>query len=289
MSNKKMSNKNKRLSSQADFNDGFEVLRDRPIDWDNHIAAIALRFNQEYQGTAADLPDEVKAMPIYQERLSGLLQSKLTSPFWQVAKPQKKQQCLDIGCGVSFLIYPWREWDAVFYGLEVSTVARDLLNARGPQLNSKLFKGVQLATAHDMPYETNQFDLAIATGVSAYYPSTYWESVLAEAKRVLKPGSSFVFDVVDPDTPLAENWAILEMYLGSEVFWNPWKTGKSLFKPLEAKSLKLFLEKSFSFGRLVFNGARGGERDVYLPSNSAISGYRCGGGDVFCQWVGDRA
>ena len=252
MSNKKMSNKNKRLSSQADFNDGFEVLRDRPIDWDNHIAAIALRFNQEYQGTAVDLPDEVKAMPIYQERLSGLLQSKLTSPFWQVAKPQKKQQCLDIGCGVSFLIYPWREWDAVFYGLEVSTVARDLLNARGPQLNSKLFKGVQLATAHDMPYETNQFDLAIATGVSAYYPSTYWESVLAEAKRVLKPGSSFVFDVVDPDTPLAENWAILEMYLGSEVFLEPLENWKKLVQAAGGKIVKTLPGEIFQLWKVSF-------------------------------------
>jgi len=35
------------------------------------------------------------------------------------------------------LIYPWRDWQAFFYG-QVSTVARDALNARGSQLNSKL-------------------------------------------------------------------------------------------------------------------------------------------------------
>jgi hypothetical protein len=34
----------------------------------------------------------------------------------------------------------------------------------------------------------------------------------------LKADGLFVFDVIDPDSPLAENWAILETYLGAEVF-----------------------------------------------------------------------
>ncbi len=200
----------------AASNRGYEVLRDR-VNWDNHITAIAARFNREYSGKMPELPDEVKAMPIYQERETGLLQAKLTSPFWQLAKPQKNQRCLDIGCGVSFLIYAWREWDAFFYGHEISAIARDLINSRGPQLNSKLFKGVQLAPAHQLNYEENQFDLIISTGVSCYYPLAYWSMVLGEVKRVLKPGGFFVFDVVDSELATAENWAILETYLGAEV------------------------------------------------------------------------
>ncbi|KAM3107806.1 class I SAM-dependent methyltransferase [Phormidesmis sp. 146-33] len=194
------------------------MKQDRFQDWQTQITAVADRFNQDYRGEPFDLPDEVKAMPIFLERTSGILQSKTTSPFWQLAKPQKNQRCLDIGCGVSFLIYPWRDWEAFFYGQEISTIARDLLVARGPQLNSKLFKGVTLGAAHELHYEANQFDLAIATGFSCYYSIDYWETVLTEVKRVLKPGGSFVFDVLDLDTPLAENWAILETYLGTEVF-----------------------------------------------------------------------
>jgi SAM-dependent methyltransferase len=128
---------------------------------------------------------------------------------------------LDIGCGVSFLIYPWRDWNAYFYGQEISTVARDLLNSRAPQLNSKLFKGVQLGPAHRLDYEADQFDLVIATGWSCYFGSEYWHSVLPEVRRVLKPTGKLVFDVLDPDTELAENWAILETYLGAEVFLEP--------------------------------------------------------------------
>lgn len=204
---------------------GFGVLRDRS-DWESQIATIASRFDREYSGKMPDLPDEVKAMPIYQERTAGLLQAKLTSPFWQLAKPQKNQRCLDIGCGVGFLIYAWREWEALFYGQEVSAIARDLLNSRGPQLNSKLFKGVQLAPAHQLNYEPNQFDLVLSTGVSCYYSPDYWSLVLTEVKRVLKPGGFFVFDVVDSELATAENWAILETYLGAEVLLEPlvgWK------------------------------------------------------------------
>ncbi|UBF24969.1 class I SAM-dependent methyltransferase [Kovacikia minuta CCNUW1] len=207
------------FTSQPEFSSSsyFGSLS-KPQDWQDRIGTVANRFNREYRGETLELPEEVKAMPIAQERAAGLLQAKLASPFWQIAQPQKNQRCLDLGCGVSFLIYPWRDWGAIFYGQEVSTVARDILNARGPQFNSKLFKGVVLAPAHQLDYEAGQFDLAIATGVSCYYPIDYWAEVLAAVKKVLKPGGFFAFDILDPEMPLAENWAILETYLGAEVF-----------------------------------------------------------------------
>jgi ubiquinone/menaquinone biosynthesis C-methylase UbiE len=108
----------------------------------------------------------VVSIPIFQEWVGGTLADKITSNFWEIAKPQKNQRCLDIGCGVGFLIYPWRDWDAFFYGQEISTVARDALNTGGSQLNSKLFKGVSSGSAQRLNYEAGQFDLAIATGWS---------------------------------------------------------------------------------------------------------------------------
>ncbi|MBV8886614.1 MAG: class I SAM-dependent methyltransferase, partial [Chroococcidiopsidaceae cyanobacterium CP_BM_RX_35] len=194
---------------------------ERENAWQNRVAQVAERFNRQYRGEAFDLPAEVEAMPIFREWISGKLPDKVASPFWEIARPQKNQRCLDIGCGVSFLVYPWREWDALFYGLEISTVARDALNARGSQLNSKLFKGVELGPAHQMKYPSAQFDLAIATGWSCYFPHSYWIAITDEVKRVLKPGGFFVFDILDPQQPLAEDWAVLETYLGAEVFLDP--------------------------------------------------------------------
>jgi SAM-dependent methyltransferase len=228
------------------------LKQDRFQDWQTQITAVADRFNQDYRGEPFDLPDEVKAMPIFLERTSGILQSKTTSPFWQLAKPQKNQRCLDIGCGVSFLIYPWRDWEAFFYGQEISTIARDLLVARGPQLNSKLFKGVTLGAAHELHYEANQFDLAIATGFSCYYSIDYWETVLTEVKRVLKPGGSFVFDVLNPDTPLAENWAILETYLGTEVFLEPLTDWRKAIQSIGGKISKTLPGELFQLYKVTF-------------------------------------
>jgi SAM-dependent methyltransferase len=221
-------------------------------NWQPQIAAVAQRFNQEYQGQPFDLPAEVQAMPIFQERAAGLLQAKLTSPFWQLAQPQKNQRCLDLGCGVGFLLYPWREWQALFYGQEISTFAQQTLNSRGPQLNSKLFKGVKLASAHELEYESGLFDLAIATGFSCYYPLAYWAEVLTAVKRVLKPGGVFVFDVLDPETPLAENWAILETYLGTEAYLEPLDEWKKLIKSASGKIVKTLPGELFQLYKVTF-------------------------------------
>lgn len=201
-------------------------------------AHIASRFNRQYRGETFELPEEVEAMPIFQEWIGGTLAGKVASNFWDIAQPKKNQRCLDIGCGVSFLLYPWTEWGAFFYGQEISTVARDALNSRGSQLNSKLFKGVSLGTAQQLNYESGQFDLAIATGWSCYYPLDYWSRVMAEVKRVVKPGGQFVFDVLNPEQPLAEDWAVLETYLGAEVFLEPLAEWENTIKATGAKVVK---------------------------------------------------
>lgn len=202
------------------------------------LAQVALRFNREYRGEAFELPAELEAMPIFREWATGALQAKVASAFWTIAQPEKNQHCLDIGCGVSFLVYPWRDWGAFFYGQEISTVARDALNSRGPQLNSKLFKGVELGPAHRLNYQADRFDLAIATGLSCYFSLDYWTAVMAEAKRVLKPDGPLVFDVLDPEKPLAEDWALLETYKGAEVFLEPIAEWEKTIKAAGAQVVK---------------------------------------------------
>ena len=221
-------------------------------DWQTQIAAVAQRFNQEYRGEPFELPAEVQAMPIFQERSAGLLQAKIASPFWQLVKPQKNQRCLDLGCGVGFLVYPWLEWQALFYGQEISSFAQQTLNSRAPQLNSKLFKGVKLAAAHDLEYEPAYFDLAIATGFSCYYPIDYWATVLTAVKQVLKPGGAFVFDVLNPDLPMAENWAILETYLGTEAYLEPLTAWQKTIKAAGGKIAKTSAGELFQLYKVTF-------------------------------------
>jgi SAM-dependent methyltransferase len=220
--------------------------------WQERIAQIAYRFNKEYQKEPFEVPEEVAEMPIYKEWKNGILAYKIASPFWEIAQPQKNQRCLDIGCGVSFLIYPWRDWQAYFYGQEISNIARDTLNSRGSQLNSKLFKGVELGAAHQLNYDAAQFDLVIATGLSCYFPLEYWQSVLSEVKRVLKPGGYFVFDILNSEQPLAEDWAVLETYLGAEVFLETVSDWEKTIKNAGAKIVKKQLGELFELYKVRF-------------------------------------
>jgi len=221
-------------------------------DWIEQIDRVRERFDREFKQEAFNLPAEVEAMPIFREWISHNLAPKIASPFWELSEFKKNQRCLDIGCGVSFLIYDWLKWETYFYGQEISTVARSALNSRGSQLNSKLFKGVQAGAAHQLKYENDTFDRVISTGFSCYYSTAYWKLVLQEVKRVLKPDGILVFDAIDPDTELAENWAILEIYLGAEVFLSPLAQFTELVKELggrvtATKSGQLFKLYQVSF------------------------------------------
>lgn len=238
-----MSKKREDLSGKRSFasrepqGSGFYQLESAQATW----VEVAKRFDRQYRGEAFELPAEVEAMPIFRDWVAGTLSTKIASHFWEIARPQKNQRCLDIGCGVSFLIYPWNDWGAFFYGQEISTVAQQALNTRGSQLNSKLFKGVELRPAHQLKYPDAQFDLAIATGWSCYFPLDYWSTVMSEVKRVLKPDGMFVFDVLNPEKPLAEDWAVLETYLGAEVFLKPISEWK---KTIEAAGAKVVSHRS---------------------------------------------
>jgi SAM-dependent methyltransferase len=240
-------------SNASQSQDLSNFLGSHSSTWQTSLDAVALRYNREYQRESFDLPPEVQEMPIYQEWQAGLLTSRISTAFWELAKPKKNQKCLDLGCGVSFLIYPWNEWEAFFYGQDISTVACDLLNSRGSQLNSKLFKGARPAAAHDLKYEPAQFDLVFATGFSCYYPITYWQDVMAAVKRVLKPDGLFVFDLLDPESELAENWAILETYLGAEVFLESLTDWQKAIQATGAKVVKQLPGALFHLQKVSFS------------------------------------
>ncbi|NJL45891.1 MAG: class I SAM-dependent methyltransferase [Leptolyngbyaceae cyanobacterium SM2_3_12] len=201
-----------------------------PSPWGQQIQTVAKRYDHEFSGQPFNLPPEIEAMPIFKDWIAGSLTSRIATPFWEAVKPRKRDHCLDIGCGISFLVYPWRDWDALFHGHEISAVACQALTSRGPQLNSKLFKGVKQAPAHRLEYEGQPFDMVIATGVSCYYPGDYWATVLDQVKKVLKPGGWLLFDAINPEAELAESWAILETYLGAEVFLDPLDQWPTLVK-----------------------------------------------------------
>ncbi len=215
-----------------------DVLKDKTTSWLPMITAVEKRFDAEYEGKSFDLPEEVEAMPVFRDWTAGSLQARIASPFWQIAQPKKNQHCLDLGCGFSFLVYEWKLWQALFHGQDVSDFAVKTLHQRGPQLDSKLFKKVKKGPAHQLDYPAASFDLVFATGFSCYYPLDYWQAVMEAVKPLLKPGGFFVFDVIDPERELAENWAILETYLGADVVLEELSEWRKLIKAVGAQVVK---------------------------------------------------
>ena len=212
--------------------------RSEKSPWQKLTLPISKRYDKEFLSESFDLPEEVESMAIFQDWASGKLQNQIASQFWSLYKPKKNQKWLDIGCGISFLIYPWRDWNALFYGQDVSPAVNDIVKSRGPQLNSKLFKSIELGGAHDLKHEDNFFDGVIATGWSSYYDLDYCEQALSEIKRVLAPKGTLLIDVLNPDSEMAEDWAILETYLGAEVMLTDVEDWKKLFKTLGGKQIK---------------------------------------------------
>lgn len=242
----------KKQQQQTDLYTSLPKLANPDDLWHEQLQAVTQRFNKEYEQASFDLPPEVEAMPVFQEWNAGRLQAKIASEFWQLQKPKKKQHWLDIGCGLSFLVYPWYEWEAYFHGQDLSSVAQEAVNSRGPQLNSKLFKGVECGPAHHLKYEAAQFEGVVATGFSCYFSQDYWQLAIAEVKRVLKPDGIFLFDVIDPDSEMADNWSILETYLGAEVFTHPLEDWKSMIKAAGGKVMKTKASELFHLIKVKF-------------------------------------
>ena len=81
----------------------------------------------------------------------------------------------------------------------------------------------------------------------------YWVKVFTEIKRVLKPDGVLLFDVLDPDAPLAEDWAILETYLGTEVELTSLQDWKDCLKQLGGKVKKSVPGELFQCWKISFS------------------------------------
>jgi len=198
--------------------------------WSNRCAAVARRWEAEYTRAAVDLPPEIEQTELFRDWASGRLSSRIASPFWELARFRRGQEALDLGCGFSFLGYPWRDWEVRFWGQEIAATPRQTLLQPAPQPNSKLFKGCRPDPAHQLDYPDASFDWVVLTGVTPYFPPAYWQAVLTGLKPLLRSGGQLLLDVLDPDSDLLDPWSLLELYLGAEVEAPALADWKALFK-----------------------------------------------------------
>ena len=221
----------------------MSIPSDIKTDWEEIIRSLATRFDREAAVQLGksewELSPEVTGSRFWQACQSEGLGSRLGVPFYELRQPKKKESCLDLGCGVSFLIYSWSHWGAFFHGHELSPKTVEFVQSRGPQLNSKLFKSMQRGTAHNLSqYEENQFQLAIATGFFYYYPVEYFSAVWPQLLRVMHPKSTLVVELVNPESEWADEWGLVEIDKGVEPLFAPLKDWEQAFKQAGAKVSK---------------------------------------------------
>ncbi len=190
-------------------------------DWSPYLSAVAARFDREAGIQLGEpdweLPDDLKRLPFWLACQHDHLADRLAIPFYELRQPQKHENCLDLGCGVSFFLYPWTHWNANFYGHELSPRIVKLMQSRAPQLNSKLFKSMKQGPAHLLsPYEGQIFDLVVATGFLYYYPLQYFPLVWHSIQPLLKPDGDLIIDAIKSDSPWVDEWGLIELFKGTE-------------------------------------------------------------------------
>ncbi|MEN9201637.1 MAG: class I SAM-dependent methyltransferase [Thermostichus sp. DG_1_6_bins_120] len=211
--------------------------------WDPYLSSVASRFNRELERQLGQpgwqLPPDLEQLTFWQACRRDHLQERLGIPFAQLRAPRKRENCLDLGCGVGFLTYPWNDWQANFYGHELSGEIVRFVRSRAPQLNSKLFKSIQQGSAHRLEnYVPEQFDLAIATGFLYYYPLEYFAEVWRELLRVLRPAAPILIEVVNPESVWAEQWGLIELFKGAEPIFTPLAEWEQCIRDLGGKIQK---------------------------------------------------
>lgn len=128
-------------------------------------------------------------------------------PNLSMPKPAPGQTILDIGCGDGSAFPLYNRAGLIASGCEisdaiVSNVKRNLIQGLVP------YKEIKTGLVHDLPWEDNTFDYAVAWN-SCYYmsmtPSGKFEDHVSEMARVIKPGGWLICSVPNRDCFIFED------------------------------------------------------------------------------------
>jgi len=101
------------------------------------------------------------------------------------------KRVLDVGCGAGTDLVRFARGGAIVSGVDLSASAIAL--ARQNFSQQRLEADLREADGEHLPYEDGTFDLVFAHGVVQYTPDA--AALVAECRRVLKPGGEAVFQV----------------------------------------------------------------------------------------------
>jgi SAM-dependent methyltransferase len=105
-------------------------------------------------------------------------------------------QLLDVGCGHGF-IHPYlRGYGMEVTGVEIAAEVLDLAREANPGVTYAAYDGKTL------PFDAASFDIVLAVCVMHHVPPAAWTALLAEMRRVVRPGGLVLIFEHNPFNPL---------------------------------------------------------------------------------------
>lgn len=114
-------------------------------------------------------------------------------------KAEHTPQLLDIGCGHGFIHKHLKETPIDIVGVEMAHEVVQLAREANPEVRYHCHDGKTL------PFESQQFDIAITICVMHHVTPLEWVSFLKEMRRVVKPGGIAVIFEHNPYNPFTRH------------------------------------------------------------------------------------
>lgn len=125
--------------------------------------------------------------------------------YFQLLKPKKGSNWLDVACGPGLLLGVVAEKGVKTFGIDISETAIEMAKTKLPNADLKV------ANAEDLPFEDNTFDFISCLG--SLERMLDLNQALKEQIRVAKKSAKFVFLVRNSET---SSWKYLKKGLGMQ-------------------------------------------------------------------------
>ena len=149
---------------------------------------------------------------------------------------------LDVGCGPGTFAKPCAALGLHYHGVDISDRMIDEARRRSGDIDHVDFS---LCDARQLPFPENNFDIVLSLGMLEYVPQDKEIKYLNEIIRVLKPGGTVLFSLLNKSSPywLINDYVFPAFRLG---LWGLKEILKTIgFKPHRDFSAKPFATRKF--------------------------------------------
>ncbi len=133
--------------------------------------------------------------------------------------PKDDMRFIDLGCCLNFMFSGYKDWESVYYGVDISSKTIDLLKEYTKK-NQLTVGDLCCCSMHETPYEDDFFDIGECVGSLEYFEKEFVQRAVAEFSRILKPNGRFVLDIPNLGSPTFEIAKLIEEYLGRQDCFN---------------------------------------------------------------------